>query len=293
MKRCVYILFFMLLAFTTSAQQVLKVVTRVVDEEYRYPNEFLLEINAEKANIDIKVVEGNTVKLVLEQSAKNEDVRIAEKELSFIHFVAKKDKNRLYLNNYAQLQADAKGLSSIINNNYTIEVPRHCHVKIKNELGSVTVEGLRSSMRFNLSYCSLTMIKSDGKMFVDSRIGDVTLQNCIAEAEFMIDNVNLKMQNCAGSYDIQAQFGSVSCLMSENIPLFKAEVEQCDVTLINRTSLDFDYALTAEKAKIVALDEVLGEMIVVEDNTMTLMKKCDPSVGTVIIDSEYGDINLY
>lgn len=293
MRRYVYILFFMLLAFTGSAQQVLTIVTRVVEEEYRYSNEFLLEINAEKANIDIKVVDGNAVKLVLEQSAKNMDVRMAEKELSFIHFVAKKEKNRLYLNNYAQLQANSKGLSSIINNNYTLEVPRHCHVKIKNELGSVTVEGLKSSMRFKLNYCSLNLTKSDGKLYVDSRIGDVNLYNCITEAEFIVDNVNVKLQHCAGSFDVQAQFGSVSCLMSENISLFKAQAEQCEITLVNRTSVDFDYALKAEKANITALDEILKEMIEIEDNSSSLMNKSDDAVGTVIIDSEYGDINLY
>jgi hypothetical protein len=292
-KRLIYILFLLSLATAGYSQQVLKVVTRVVEEEYRYSNEFLLEINAEKANIDIKVVDGSVVTLRLKQSVKNKDVRVAERELEFIRFAVKNDKNRLYLHNYAQLDANSKGLSSIVNNEYVLEVPRHCHLKIKNELGQVVVNQLETSMRFQLNYCSLILNDTKGKLYVDSRIGDITLNDCETESEFITDNVSVKLQRCKGSFDIRAQFGSISCLMSENISLLNAHVEQCDVTLINRTSIDFAYAIRVNKGTISALDEVLKENIKIGHNENSLMSKKDNAVGTVIIKSSYGDVNLY
>lgn len=299
MKKFTYILLLMSLvhmpiAKPVAQQQLLKVVTRVFDKEYRYPNEFLLEINAEKANIEIKVVDGNMVKVSLEQSAMNADVRIAERELGYIHFVEKKERNRLYLHNYAQLKASTSGLSSIINNKYIIEIPRHCHLKIKNELGDVEVSGVSTTMRYDLSYCGLVLNDAKGKLYVDSRIGDVTLNDCQLDGEFITENVNLKLQRVGGSYDIQALFGDFSCIMSEQVSLINASLEQCEATLINRTSIEYSYVVDVSKAKISVLDESLQDEIVVEsESKVSLHHKSEGDVGTVIIKSEYGDVNLY
>lgn len=301
MKKFTYILLLMSLVHLPIAkpvvqkqQQLLQVVKRVFDKEYRYTNEFLLEIDAEKANIEIKVVEGNMVKVYLEQSAMNADVRVAERELGYIHFVEKKERNRLYLHNYAQLKASTSGLSSIINNKYTIEIPRHCHLKIKNELGDVEVSGVSTTMRYDLNYCGLVLNNIKGKLYVDSRIGDVTLNDCQLDGEFITENVNLKLQRVGGSFDIQALFGDFSCLMSEQVSLINASLEQCEATLINRSSMEFSYAIDANKANISVLDESLKEKIVIEsDSKSSLHLKSEGDVGTVIIKSEYGDVNLY
>lgn len=298
MRNITYIL--ILLAFMpfveaniAAQQQVLKVMTRVVDEEFRFTNEFLLEINAEKANITVKVVEGNTVKLHLEQSVMNADIRVAERELGYIYFVKKKERNRLYFHNYAQLQASSSGLSSIINNQYTIEVPRHCHLKIKNELGDVLVDGVSTTMRFELNYCGLKLNNATGKLYVDSRIGDVALNDCTLDGEFITENVNLKLQRVGGSFDIQSLFGSFSCLLSEQVSLINASLEQCEATLINRTNISFSYVIEANKAHISVLDDSLREEVKVETNEETLQLKNDSDNGTIIIKSEYGDVNLY
>lgn len=298
MKRFTYILLLISFAYgvyarTAAQQQTLKIVTRVVEKEYRFTNEFLLEINAEKADIDIKVVNGNTVKVYLEQSAMNADVRVAERELSYIHFVEKKERNRLYIHNYAQLKASTTGLASIVNNKYTIEVPRHCHLRIKNELGDVIINGVSTTMRYNLEYCGLTINDAKGKLYVDSRIGDVTLNDCLLDAEFITENVNLKLQRIGGSFDVQAKFGNLSCLMSEQVSLINANLEQCEATLINRTNIDFSYAIDANKGQLSVLDEDLKVAIVVDTNKQSLHRKSEDSSGTIIIKSEYGDINLY
>lgn len=284
-----------LTALTTQAQQkqLLKVMTRVIEKEYRFSNEFLLEINAEKATIDVIVTDGSVVKLRLEQSAMNSDVRIAERELGFTYFVDKKDRNRLYLYNYVQLSASSSNLSSIINNKYTIEVPRHCHLKIKNELGDVVVTGVSTTMRYELNYCGLKLNNAKGKLYVDSRIGDVTLTDCIVDAEFLTENVNLKMLRVGGSFDVQSLFGSISCMMSEQVTLINASLEQCEATLINRTNIAFSYAVEVNKGHISALDESLMEKVIVSSNKEVLRRKDASDMGTIIIESEYGDINLY
>ncbi len=300
MSRITHIWLVMLLmssfATTLLAQnQTLKVVTRVEAEqkEYRFLNEFLLEINAEKAEINIRVTEGNVVKLTLEQSAKNVDVNVAKRDLNFIHFVEKKERNRLYLNNYAQLDAGSTALSSIINNRYTIEVPRHCHLKIKNELGQVSVSGLNSSARFDLSYCSLKISDMKGKLYVDSRIGDVVLDNSVVNGEFMTENVSLKINRSGGSFDILSKFGDLSCLMSEQVSLLNAGLEQCEATLINRTNVEYDYAIEVNNGEIRTLDELLGEQVATSGRKTSLHSKGNSAAGTVIIKSDYSDVNLY
>lgn len=276
-----------------SAQEVLKVVAKVTEKEYRYNEEFLLEIAAEKAEINIKVGTGKTVKLKVEQIVKNSSLRKAEKELTYLHFVEKKERHRLYLHNYVQIPASTARLSSIVNNKYTIELPVNCHLKIRNELGTVSVSGAAKTSRFELNYCGLRLNDVEGKLYVDSRIGDVTLQDCAVDAEMITDNVVLKMQNSAGSFDVSAKFGQVSCLLSEQISLLNIEAEQCDVTLIDRNVLPFDYALEVSSARINVLDEVLGERVQTDDGVMTLMQKAENAVGTIIIKSEYGDVSLY
>jgi len=296
MKRVVYICFLLWISQLLMAQhkQVLQVVWKEHKEEFRYVNEFLLEIDAEKADIQIKVVPGNTVRLYLKQSAKNVDVRTAERELKYNHFVAKKERNRLYLHNYAQLAAASKGLSSIIDNEYVIEIPKHCHLKIKNELGEVRVQGLSTTMRYDLQYTGLEVNDSQGKIYVDSRIGDVALKNCQMDAEFILENVSLKLQESGGSFDIQAQFGSIACMLSEDLSLFNANLEHCETTFINRTAIDYDYAISVENAHISVLDDLIKEQIEREnDKRAVLRSKSADAVGTLLVKSAYGDVNLY
>jgi len=298
MRRVAYILFFLMLGqiatvFPVSQQKTLKVVTRVTEKEYRFADEFLLDVNAEKASITIKVVSGNTVKLHLEQSAMNADVRVAESELNSIYFVEKKEKTRLYLHNYAQLKASSSSLSSIINNQYTLEVPRHCHIKIQNELGEVSITGQESTMRFDLNYCGLVINDSRGKLYVNSRIGDISLNNCHLNGEFITENVNLKLQDVGGSFDVQSQFGDFSCLLSDQVTLINAKLEQCPATLINRSDVSFSYAIEATKADINILDMTLKQSLEKEADEASLQIKNEEDVGTIIINSEYGDVNLY
>ena len=295
MKRIAYILLFFLGTQLLPAQQkkVLQVVWQEHQEEYRFPNEFLLEIDAEKADITIRIVEGNTVSLYLKQSAKNIDVRTAERELKYNHFVAKKERNRLYLHNYAKLEANSKGLSSIINNKYIVEVPKHCHLKIKNELGAIRIDGVRTTTRLNAQYCDVIIENAKGKIYADSRIGDINLKKSYLEGELITENVHIKIQECGGSYDVNAQFGSISCTMSEQLSLFNANLEHCEATFINRTAIEFDYAINTEASHISVLDELLKEKIIKNDTKESLGIKNENAVGTLIIRSSYSDINLY
>ena len=293
MIRLVYILIFLTFGVHLKSQKVMKVVTRPIAHEYVFENEFLIEIDAEKANIEIVVVKGNTVRLSLRQSAKNVDVRKAEKELTYNHFTQRKERNRLYLRNYVQLEANSKNLTSIINNEYRLEVPAHCHLKIKNQLGNIQVVGVEKSMHFDLNYCSLNINKAKGKLYVDSRIGDITIQDSELSSDFIIDNVSLRVQNSSGTIDLNAQFGDFTCLMSEQLTHINAEVEHCKMTLVNRTSIEFNYAIDIKKASIVALDEILSEKIERNNDDMKLYLKQDKALGTVIIRSEYGDVNLF
>lgn len=293
MKRYLYIWVLCVCLLPMQAQEVLKVVAKVTEKEFRYNEEFLLEIAAEKAEINIKVTSTKTVKIKVKQIVKNSTLRQAEKELSYLHFVDKKERHRLLLHNYVQIPAGTPRLSSIVNNIYTIEIPRNCHLKIRNELGSVEVRGAAMSSRFNLNYCGLVLNDVTGKLYVDSRIGDVTLQNCALDGELLIDNVVLKMQDSGGSYDISAKFGQISCLLSEQVSLLNIEAEQCDVTLIDRHVLPFDYAIEARLGHINVLDQVLAERVRNTDGVMTLMQKAENAMGTIIIKSEYGDVSLY
>ena len=293
MRRLLYIWILCVWFLPMQAQEVLKVVAKVTEKEYRFNEEFLLEINAEKADINIHFTSGKAIKLKVQQVVKNSSLRQAERELSYLHFVDKKERQRLYLHNYVQIPAGMARLSSIVNNIYTIEVPLDSHLKISNELGTVRVVGASKTSRFNLNYCGLKLEEVKGKVYIDSRIGDVSLHDCAVDGELLLDNVVLKMQNSGGSYDITAKFGQMSCLLSEQVSLFNVSAEQCDVTLINRNVLPFDYAVKVSSARINALDEVLSDEIEKQEGIMTLMQKAESAVGTVIIKSEYGDVNLY
>ncbi len=293
MKIIFYILFFCVSLLSVESKDVLKVYNRVLDKEYRFANEFLLDITAEKAIVNIRTIKGNTLVLHLEQIVKNQDANEAKKELEYLHFVERKERQRLYLHNYVQLPNGTAGMTSIVNNIYTIDVPENCHLKIKNELGNVTVIGVRTSSRFDLNYCELKLTDVKGKVYVDSRVGDVRLNDCEVEGEFITENVSMKLQYCKGSFDFTSKFGQISCIMSEQISLLNAEIEQCDITLINRTALDFDYVINVENAKINVLDEVLKDKVEMDLSKMWLHKKSEQAVGTVIIKSEYGDVSLY
>ncbi len=296
MKRVHYIFLFLTLTTALFAQneKVMQMVKRVIpSKEYHFTDDFLLEIDAEKSKVVICVVPGDKVKLYLEQSVTNTDVRVAERELKYSYFIEKKERNRLYLSNYVQLPVGSRGLTSIVNNKYIIEVPEHCHVKINNELGDVMVEGLKTSLNCDLQYSSLNLENVEGKCYINSRIGDVSIRNSKLQAEMLLESVDLKMYQSGGSYYIDSQFGSISCTTSEQLSLLDADLEHCEITLINRTMLDYDYAVTTLNANVSVLDDVLKQRVEKEINKESLLMKSNSSVGTIIIKSNYSDINLY
>ena len=133
------------------SQQKVKVVTRIIERTYDYRQEFLLEIDAEKADINIETYAGSTVQLVLKQTVKNGSEELARKHLDAHKFSESREKERLFLKNYILFSEDSHTKGSIFKNEYSIKIPTGCHLKIKNSLGNIQLTGISKSIILELN----------------------------------------------------------------------------------------------------------------------------------------------
>lgn len=284
------VLFWAVVVHTGSAQKRMQVITRITEETYEFSNDFLLEVDGEKANITLKQGEPGKVHVVLKQVVKNTSREVAESDLKAHKFTFNKERERLYVRNYILFDESGNGNSSIFSSQYEITVPPTCFLKIKNTLGDIDIAGISGKLSVDVEIGKLTINESSLEVDGKIQVGDLTFKNSNLQTNIQLNNVISRINGCAGTLGIKANFGSISMVTTQNLSSINIEAENTEVTLVNKENYVYNYFV---KSKNGSINLLTNENITKEGDYNIFKTVSDNSVGDIIITSDYGDVSIY
>lgn len=237
-----------------QAQTRVKVLTRITEKSYVFDAAFLLDIEAEKADISIETHDGNNVELVLKQIVKNPNQQIAREHLKAQKFIENKTRDRLYLKNYILFNDARDNTGSIFKNEYIIKVPEWCHVKIKNKLGNLILDNIDKSITLELEYAKAEIRNCTSKVNLNISLGELLIQKGTISGSIQTENTRVKMESVTGDISGMSTFGTISVLLNGNPLVADMKTNYCETTIINKSEGSYSFDLFTNGGNINALD---------------------------------------
>lgn len=292
MQKHFYIMFFFCLGYisTSLAQNKMQVLTRITEQTFVYKRDFVLEVDAEKANV--KVIQGKTdeVKVKLKQTVKNQDLKLAESHLDGHQYIFKDERSHLYLRNYILFNGTQEETTSLFTSEYEIIVPENCHVKIKNKLGDVELVGLNGSIKLEIEYGKVQLDGCNGKLEANMNIGDLNIKNSFLDMNAETHNVVMHVISSGGQYDIASSFGALSFVLTDSTNGVFIKSDNTDLTFINKNNLVFNFEV---KNRSGLINVIGGEEVTQQGDYSILKTNITNAIGEIGINAAYGDISIY
>lgn len=292
MQKALYILSLVWACFFTisTAQKKMQVVTRITQETYEYKEDFVLEVDAEKANVQVTQSKDNKVMVKLKQSVKNQNLKLAESHLEGHKLVFKEEKDRLYLRNYILFNDQKEEVTSLYASQYEISIPENCHLIIRNSLGDVNLQGLTGAIRLSIEYGKVILDNCNGKLDARMNIGDLIIKNSLLNVNAETHNVVMNVMGSGGAYQLNSSFGSLSYVLSPETGRIKIKSDNTDLTFINKENLVYDFDVRIKNGLINIIE---GHKVEQLNNYSVLKSKEENSIGDISIEATYGDVSIY
>jgi hypothetical protein len=282
----------LLLPYFVASQQKVKVVTRVIERTYNYPHEFLLEIDAEKADITIETHTGNTVELVLKQTVKNSSEELARLHLDAHKFTDNREKDRLFLKNHILFAEESHAKGSIFRNEYSLRIPVGCHLKIKNSLGNILITGASKSISLDITYGKAGLQNCKSTFNCAIELGELTLTGGTLNATVTSNNSRVKIQSVTGTVKGDFTFGSLSLFLSGAPLVTQINTRYCETTVINKSDDSYKLSLSTQGGKInVMNNEKVGKTS--DTETLIINPASTGKLPEIIVKAFENDINYY
>ena len=123
----------------------------------------LFEIDSEKANITVIPAKGSSIALKITQTARNNNELQGKNDLSVLKYTEVINRERVLVRAFISIPTGNSNITSLLNNDITVELPANCHLKIKNRLGDIVIKGVQTSINLNTEYSNVNISASGCK----------------------------------------------------------------------------------------------------------------------------------
>ncbi|GAA4413991.1 hypothetical protein GCM10023187_42900 [Nibrella viscosa] len=272
-----------------QAQAVVQVATRTVERSVDAAGIRTLHIVAEKADIELAVWDKATIAVKLELSARHPDKTTATNDLAKVQYVADRSGRDFFLRNFILLKdGEAKPLSNL-KARYTVYLPASCAVDVRNSFGTVTMKGVRNSLRLKADFCISTLTDIMAKGTLETSFGELTARSLSGTFVFATDHTNLRLEQPAGSVKLNAAYGTVDILPDERLTGLTIQSKKAVVNVFPKNWQQFDYAISGAYATL-----QLPNGFNWKRNTADFKEAFFSSrqTATVSITAEFGDLTI-
>ncbi|GJM32556.1 MAG: hypothetical protein DHS20C18_15570 [Saprospiraceae bacterium] len=235
------------MSFAQTTQQV---ITKTIEKSFAYKKGYEVNIEGEKAEVTINTWDKAEVSVHMEIIAKHPKKDIAERDIEKVKYLTQRIKNKIYLRNYASIEAGETAIEASLSAKYTIYLPKDCPVYLKNYFGTATVSNLNNRLRINGQFSTIGLENIEGFIDVTTRFGDLLAQHLNGQMKINARRSDITLSDIKGSYDIQAQYGVIKIFSDDDLVDLRIDAEKSDVFLYNPNPALFSYALTANHGNI-------------------------------------------
>jgi hypothetical protein len=208
-----------------------------------------LVIEAEKAQINLHSIQGNTIQVQIQLISKHPEKAIAKHQLDFLKYVITEKRKEIFLSNYIlvnhgeELKARLKAL-------YTIGIPDNRSITIQNTLGNTYLKNISGSFRIEVRYGKVTGEKLRGDLNLNLHVGDLNLQASELNASLKLKHTSSRLTEMKGNYKIESNLGSITGDVTPELEVLDIDGNGTHIQLQNARCIPFNLDLLNQSGSI-------------------------------------------
>jgi hypothetical protein len=212
-----------------QAQGTLQVVTKSFEKTFDKANS--LRIEAEKADIEVTVGNGNQIKVSMELSAKHPNRKQAQDDLDMMKYVTEKFGNTVVLRNYVQTENAKLKPASNLKARFVVSIPEQMVVSIQNSFGKLNLVGKFKELTLKADFCNTELKNVSGKIKIDAHYGEVNGLNLMGRTEVKSDRTDLNFSHLGLECIIDAKYAKLFINSLDNLQKLKIDAQKSEINL--------------------------------------------------------------
>ena len=210
MKNLFLFLLLTTLAVPAMSQTTLQVLTKTIEKTVKWKPGYALEINGEKAEVEVSPGNSGEIVVHAELSTKHPDMNTARTDLENWKFVVSTVGKKIYVRAYIGLKNGQETPSSNYKAKIVLLVPTECPVTLNNKLGKVRLENLKGSMALSGEFCNFELSNLGGDVWLDSKYGTVDGKGFTGKVALKTNRADVTLSDLQSDCSVQCAYGKIS-----------------------------------------------------------------------------------
>jgi hypothetical protein len=198
-----------LLPIAGAAQTTLQVVTKTVQKTVGWKPGYELEINGEKAEVEVTPGSGNNIVVRAELSARHPMLDTAKIDVEGWKFVVSTIGKKVYVRAYVGLPSGKRLPTSNLKAKIVIQAPPSCPVNLANKFGKAHLERLDAPIVLSGEFCSFTLLQLKGSVRVDSRYGNIEGTAIQGKVDVQSKRADVALSQIHADCAVRSEYGKV------------------------------------------------------------------------------------
>ncbi|MDZ7934027.1 MAG: DUF4097 family beta strand repeat-containing protein [Emticicia sp.] len=233
---------------TAKAQTTLQVVTKSIEKTFSGCN--MLNIEAEKADIEILTWGKSEVKVTIDLIAKHPDRKMAVNDLETLNYVATKTNSEVFLRNYLVIRDEKVKPNSNLKVKYSIRVPEEMKIMIQNNFGKIYVNGNTKRLGMKTDFCFIELDNVRGNMKLDTHYGELVCKAFSGTSVINSERSDLNFIALGGRNMISSKYGKIKIASISELESLRINAEKTEITMDKVPLRNFNFDVTSRFGKM-------------------------------------------
>lgn len=291
MKKNILLVWLFGVATLSGAQTTtLQVVTNTLVQSVPWKPGMSLEINSEKAEIEVKPGTGNAILVKTELSARHPQLDSAKTDLKAWKWVVNTFNKKIFLRAYVGVVAGKRLPTSNMRAKIVVEVPEACPVTLLNKFGKAVLQGLSAPVALSGEFCDFRLVQLNGPVDVDSRFGDVTAQAISGKMNVQCRRATVNLREMRADCAVRSEYGTVNVAPDAQTGNVWVRGEKSNVVMQLAPSAAHQIYLTAEYGQVKA--PATFQQSQPNDHSQKATRSTAANQPTLTVETAFGNISV-
>ena len=269
-----------------------EVVTKTIEDTYRYTPGRELAVEGEKAEIFVETWDKQEIYVKVVMTARHAKLKTAKVDVENLDYIVEDTGGKIFLKN--KLKDKEHRPQSELTVHYYITLPEECPVYLKSHFGAATISNLRNQLRINGEFSAINIDNVQGILDIRSRFGDITGERIDGNVLINSRRSNINLFDVGGTFTINAQYGELKLSPNLNMRDLHINADKSDVYIyepIGGEGMAYDFSLNNGEVKIPD-DKTITELKRTAEVRRFTIRPGQERVGTITASIAFGDLYL-
>ena len=269
-----------------------EVVTKTIEDTYRYTPGRELAVEGEKAEIFVETWAKPQIHVRVVMTARHPRLEDAKRDIENLVYVADDAGQKIFLRNTLR-DKDLRPRSELTIH-YYITLPEECPVYLKSHFGGATISNLRNQLRINGEFSAINIDNVQGILDIRTRFGDITGERIDGNVMINSRRSDINLFDVGGTFTINAQYGELKLSPNLNLRDLQIIADKSDVYIyepIGGEGLAYDLSLNNGEVKLPD-DKTITELARTPEVRRFTIRPSRERMGTITASVAFGDLYL-